>query len=115
MPVKFYVDHHVPRAITDGLRAHGVEVITALEDGTSELDDPELLDRAGELGCVLFTRDYNLLQEATRRQRSGVSFKGVIYAHQLRASIGACIHDLEIIAKAGEPEDLQNRVDFLPL
>jgi len=41
MPVKFYMDHHVPRAITDGLRAHGVEVITALEDGTSELDDPE--------------------------------------------------------------------------
>lgn len=109
------MDHHVPRAITDGLRARGVNVITALEDGSSELDDPELLDRAGELGRVLFTRDYNLLQEATKRQRSGVSFNGIIYAHQLRVFIGACIHDLEIIAQAGEPEDLRNRVEYLPL
>ena len=31
-----------------------------------------------------------------KRQRSGVSFHGVIYAHQLRVSIGACIRDLEI-------------------
>jgi len=115
MAVQFYMDHNVPRVITDGLRARGVDVITSYEDGTSDWDDPELLDRAAELGRVLFTRDYNLLQEATKRQRSGVSFHGVIHAHQLRVSIGACIRDLEIIAKAGEPEDLQNVVQFLPL
>ena len=89
--------------------------MTALEDGASELDDPELLDRAAELGRVLFTRDHDLLQEATKRQRSGLPFNGVIYAHQLRVSIGACIRDLEIIAKAGEPGDLQKLVQFLPL
>ncbi len=115
MPIQFYMDHHVPRAITDGLKARGVDVITALEDGASELDDPELLDRAAELGRVLFTRDHDLLQEATKRQRSGLPFNGVIYAHQLRVSIGACIRDLEIIAKAGEPGDLQKLVQFLPL
>ncbi len=109
------MDHHVPRAITDGLKARGVDVMTALEDGASELDDPELLDRAAELGRVLFTRDHDLLQEATKRQRSGLPFNGVIYAHQLRVSIGACIRDLEIIAKAGEPGDLQKLVQFLPL
>ena len=115
MPIQFYMDHHVPRAITDGLKARGVDVMTALEDGASELDDPELLDRAAELGRVLFTRDHDLLQEATKRQRSGLPFNGVIYAHQLRVSIGACIRDLEIIAKAGEPGDLQKLVQFLPL
>jgi len=30
-------------------------------------------------------------------------------------TIGGCINDLEIIAKAGEPEDLHNRVEHLPL
>lgn len=115
MAIKLYMDHHVPRAITVGLRLRGVDVIISLEDGTSELDDPELLDRAGELGRVLFTQDDDLLAEATKRQRSGIPFVGVIYAHQLKVSIGTCVEDLEIIAKAGEPEDLANRVQYLPL
>lgn len=115
MAIQLYMDHNVPRSITNGLRVRGVDIITTLEDGTTEVDDPELLDRASELERVLFTRDYNLLQEATRRQRTGTSFYGVIYAHQLRVSIGDCIRDLEIIAKAGEPEDLLNRVEYLPL
>jgi len=51
------MDHNVPRAITDGLRARGVKVITVFEDGASELDDTELLDRVADLGRVLFTRD----------------------------------------------------------
>jgi hypothetical protein len=116
MSLAFYMDHHVSRAITHGLRLRGVEVLTAYEDETSEVSDPALLDRAGELGKVLFTRDDDdLLAEATKRQRAGVSFHGVIYAHQLRVSIGRCVEDLELIAKAGESKDLLNSIMFLPL
>jgi predicted nuclease of predicted toxin-antitoxin system len=115
MTLALYMDQHVPRAITVGLRVHEVDVLTAYEDDASELEDPELLDRAGELGRVLFTQDDDLLAEAARRQREGIPFLGVIYAHQLRVPIGTCIRDLEIIAKAGEPEDLINGVQFLPL
>lgn len=115
MAIALYMNQHVPRAITIGLRLRGVDVITAYEDGASTMDDPELLDRGGELDRVLFTQDDDLLVEATKRQREGIPFRGVIYAHQLRVSIGTCVHDLEIIAKAGEPEDLINRVQFLPL
>ncbi len=67
MVITLYMDVHVPKAITVGLRLRGVDVITAQEDNAGELEDPELLDR------------------------------------------------LEIIAKVGEPEDLINRVQFLPL
>lgn len=115
MAIKLYMDHNVPRSIIEGLRTRGINMIVAFEDGTSDLDDSELLDRATNLECVLFTRDYNFLQEATRRQRQGIVFNGIIYAHQLRVSIGKCISDLEVIAKVGEPEDLRNRVQFLPL
>src|SRR5881397_1025803 len=71
MPIAFYMDHHVPRAITLGLRVRKVEVLTAYEDGTSELDDAALLDRASESGRVLFTRDDDLLSEATKRTKRG--------------------------------------------
>jgi hypothetical protein len=72
MAIAFYMDHHVPRAITLGLRLRAVDVLTAYEDGTSALDDIGLLDRAGELGRALFTRDDDLLAEATKRQRAGI-------------------------------------------
>ena len=115
MSIALYMDQNVPRAITVGLRLTGLDVITAYEDGTTEMSDAELLVRAGELERVLFTQDDDLLAEAAKRQREGIPFRGVIYAHQLRVSIGICIRNLEIIAKAGEPEDLINRVQFLPL
>ena len=115
MAIAFYIDQHVPRAVTVGLRLRGIDVVTAYEDGASEFEDPALLDRASALGRALFTRDDDLLAETTRRQREGISFGGVIYAHQLRVSIGVCIRDLEIIAMAGEIDDLLNRVLFLPL
>jgi rRNA-processing protein FCF1 len=109
------MDVNVRRAVTEGLRLRGVEVLTAQEDGSRELEDDALLDRATELGYVLFTQDEDLLREAARRQEQGAAFTGVIYAHQLKVTAGQCIRDLEIIALAGEPEDLANRVEYLSL
>lgn len=105
MPVPLYMDVHVHRAITDGLRRRGVDVLTAQEDGTNRFDDDELLNRSTELGRVLFTFDDDLLREAQRRQSENVPFAGVVYAHLLRISIGPCIDDLELMG----PE-LQNRM-----
>ena len=109
------MDVHVRRPVTTGLRRREVEVMTAQEDGTSQWDDDELLDRAMEVGRVLFTQDDDLLQEAARRQRRGRAFAGVIYAHQQNITVRRTIEDLELIAKVCEPEELANRVVFLPL
>jgi hypothetical protein len=113
--VALYMDVHVPAPITRSLARRGVDVKTAQEDGTTELEDDRLLDRATSLNRVLFTRDADLLAEANRRQQAGRPFAGVVYAHQLRVTIGRCVNDLEIICKAGEPGDLQDRVEHLPL
>ena len=95
--IKLYMDHHVPRAITQSLRLRGVDVLTAYEDGANYFSDSALLDRASEFGRVLFTQDDDLIAEATKRQKEGIPFSGVIYSHQLKISIGGCINDLEII------------------
>lgn len=89
-------------------------MLSAYEDGAHEMEDAALLDRAQELGRVLFSRDDDLVREATRRQREGLSFSGVIYAHQRDVSIGRCTLDLYLIAEAREPEELRDRVIFLP-
>ena len=115
MTVSLYIDHHIPKAITVGLRLRDVDVITAYEDGADQLEDDLLLKRAHELNRALFTQDDDLLEEAAKCQRKGTSFSGVIYAHQLRVTIGICVQDLEIIAKSGEPKELENQVIFLPL
>lgn len=109
------MDQHVPRAVTVGLRQRKVDVLTAFEDGASELDDPALLDRATALGPALFTQDDDLLVEAGRRQAEALTFTGVIYAHQQRITIGTCVEQLELVAVALEPEELGGRVIYLPL
>ena len=115
MPTALYMDVHIPRAITDGLRLRDVDVMSAQEDKADTLSDPELLDRATTLQRALFTFDDDLLIEATNRQQEGIPFSGVIYAHPLQISIGTCVRNLEIIAKAAEAKDLANQVIFLPL
>jgi predicted nuclease of predicted toxin-antitoxin system len=113
--VKLYMDVHIPRAITNGLRRRGVDVLTAQEDGGDRLEDPDLLDRASGHGRVLFSQDDDLLREAAQRQQKGIHFAGVVYVHQEKLPAGKIIDDLELIAKVYEPEDMTDRVEYLPL
>jgi hypothetical protein len=115
MTLELYMDEHVRRAITNGLRLRGVGVLTAQEDGRTGTPDPILLDRATELNRTIFTQDDDFLAIANRRQQEGINFSGVIYGHQQYVTVGECVRDLEIIAKASEPEDLANQVQYLPL
>jgi len=101
MPIAFYMDHHVPRAITFGLRVRKVEVLTAYEDGTSELDDAALLDRASESGRVLFTRDDDLLSEATKRQREGIPFQELFTPTNSRFRLGGAYEIWRLLARLG--------------
>lgn len=39
---------------------------------------------------------------------------GIIYAHQLRITIGQMIADLELIARASEAEEWRGRIEYLP-
>ncbi|NCJ06879.1 hypothetical protein GS597_10235 [Synechococcales cyanobacterium C] len=98
------MDENVPKQITNGLRRRGINVLTVQEDNRARLPDPGVLSRATELSRVLFSRDSDFLVIAQSLQAEGMAFAGVIYAHSKAVSIGDCIRDLELIAKACDRE-----------
>jgi predicted nuclease of predicted toxin-antitoxin system len=115
MAVNFYMDVHVPRAITEQHRRRSIDVVTAQEDGADQLADEELLARAHELGRVLFTQDIRFKAMAELWQHQAGDFNGLIFGHQLRGTLGQYVSDLELIAQATDPTEWLNAVEVVPL
>lgn len=115
MALRLLMDVHVQRAITAGLRARGVDVLTAQEDASNRLDDAALLRRATELDRVLFTQDEDFRDLAAACQAQGIPFTSIIFGHQQRVSIGSCVEDLHLMATAMDPAEMRSWVKYLPL
>ena len=115
MAFPLYMDQHVKAAVTDGLRARGIDIITAMEDGTDRWEDEAILVRASELGRTVFTQDDDFLAIADRRLAEGRTFQGLVYGHQLGVTIGQTIRDIELISKILDPSDMVNHIEFIPL
>lgn len=77
MSLAFYMDENVHGAITTGLKLRDVDVLTVQEDGRSGLGDPEVMQRAIDLGRLLFSQDSDLLVEGVRCQSEGCAFPGI--------------------------------------
>ncbi len=115
MSLALYMDENVEGAITEGLRGRRVDVLIVVEDGRMGFPDPAVLDRAGELGRLLFTHDDDLLREAKRRQENSEPFAGVVYGHHLRVTFGQAIDDLAVIAEVCNFAEFSGHVEYLPL
>lgn len=115
MTLALYADHHVNLAIVEGLRRRGIDVVTAFEDGFDRCSDADILSRAGDLGRVIFTQDVDFITLTDEWIVSGKQFSGVVFAHQLKITIGQSIRDLELVCRALAPADVANRLIRLPL
>ena len=91
MAISLYMDFHVPQAITEQLRRRRVDILTAIEDGSAEMADEELLERALLLGRVLFTQDIRFKALAEDGQRQGRLFAGLIFGHQLGGQLDSLL------------------------
>lgn len=114
MPVKLYMDVHIPRAITEQLRIKSADVITAQEDGATLLTDEQLLDRATALERVVFTHDHRFRAMAEQRIRDGRHFSGLAFGPLSASLVGRYVSDLTTIAQASNPEDWRDHVEYLP-
>ena len=115
MPVRFYMDVHIPAAITQQLRIRAVDVLAATEEKTNHLSDSELLATATKLNRVIFTHDIRFRALAEQYQRHRKEFAGLLFGPAEGASIGQYVRELELIANASEPAEWENTVAYLPL
>lgn len=102
------MDEHVAKAVTEGLRRRGVDVVTVQELGLQAVEDQQHLQRAAQEGRVVVTQDTDFL----RLHAAGVSHGGIVYAppqtpvpHMLRALM--LVHDVLTA------EDMIQHVEFL--
>ena len=80
----------------------------------AEADDGELLERATELGRIFVSQDQDLLRITKEWQRVGQEFAGVAFAIQHDLDIGGTIEYLELIAHVMLPDEMRNRVEYVP-
>ena len=70
--ITFYMDEHVAKSVTEGLRRSGVNVVTVQELGLQAAEDQQHLQRATQEGRVVVTQDTDFL----RLHAAGVSHGG---------------------------------------
>lgn len=108
MAIKYYMDVHVKRAVTEGLRRRGVEVLTAQEADMQLAEDIEHIAYVQSGGWIIFTNDVDFL----RLHASGVEHGGIAYCHQT-TSIGQMIQGLMLIFQVLDTEQMRNRVEYI--
>jgi len=115
MSIRLYIDEDsMDRALVRALRARGVDVTTAIEEGMIERGDAEHLDYATEQGCVLYSfnqGDFYRLHKTYLIQ--GKPHAGIILAHQQHYSVGEQMRRLLKLIATKSADEMKNWVEFL--
>ena len=106
--IRFYVDEHVPKAISGGLRRRGIEVVRTPDVDRLGDGDDEHLAFARREGLVVFTRDADFLRLAAESD----AHAGIVYAPQ-GTFVGDAIRGLVLIAEVLDAEDMAGHVEYL--
>ena len=107
--IRFHLDEHVPPAVADGLRQHGVDVTTTLDAGLASATDEQQLEHARLESRVFVTSDADFLRLHAR----GMSHSGVAYYHHGTRSIGELVDSLTVLHGCLTPPEMENQVEFL--
>jgi predicted nuclease of predicted toxin-antitoxin system len=102
------LDEHVAKAVSDGLRRRGVDVLTVFEAHMVGASDEAQLQFATDHDRAIFTQDTDFLRLAAR----GLEHAGIVYARR-RSPIGEILSGLILIHLAMTPDEMRNRVEYL--
>jgi uncharacterized protein with PIN domain len=106
--VRYYTDENISRAVINGLRQRGVDVLSVPDANMMGASDEEHLAFALEQGRIIVTHDDDFLRLAA----SGRAHAGIVYGSQ-QLSVGEMIRALVLIYDVLTLEDMKNKVEFL--
>lgn len=107
--IRFYLDENVPVAVATQLQRRGFDAFTVRDLGLLGDSDLNHLGRAARLGCVFCTNDADFIALAT----SGIAHMGIVFGQQHKHGVGEWVHFLELLASIFEPEEMQNRIEYV--
>jgi len=110
-------DENFPIAVYHGLRQRQpiLDVVHITLVGMRQIPDPDLLEWAATAGRVLVSLDRKtLIRFAQDRIQARLPMPGIVLVRP-SLTIGQAIDELELLAMASDPPDLQDLIQFLPL
>ncbi len=107
--MKFYLDEHIPKAVAEGLRRRGIDVLTVQEARRVGDPDRKLLAFAGLKHRILVTFDDDFLA----LDAAGMPHSGIVFSQAGKRSVGELIESLVLIANVIEPEEMRNHIEFI--
>jgi predicted nuclease of predicted toxin-antitoxin system len=113
VPLRLYADECVNARVVAGLRRRGVDIATAADNGLLSASDELHLARAITLGRAVVTSDRDFLVIVSAILIRGESFPGLIFI-QPRSTPGDAVRRIAEIAKALDPADIQNAIEWIP-
>lgn len=115
MQIRLYVDEDaMARALVQGLRARGIDVLTVVEAGMSEQDDRAQLEYATTQGRVLYSFNVgHFWRLHSEYLMQGKNHAGMILVYRQRYSIGEQIRRLLKVLATKSAEEMTNNVHFL--
>lgn len=105
----------MPLPLAAALRQRGIDVLTAIDDGADRLADPELWQRATELGRIAVTQDRDFVAMARAAESAGQPHPGMIHCDISGVSTRSLADDLELIALAMELKEFSSRIFWVPM
>lgn len=115
--IRLLIDEDVHGDIVKGLRRRQptLDLVRVQDVGLRHTPDPLILEWAAQQGRVVVSVDKKTLAvDAWNRVARGLPMPGVAIL-RVFLTIGQAIHELEIIALAGNPDDFRDQVIYLPM
>ena len=110
--IGFQLDEHMPHAVAEAMRRHGVDAETSSEAGLLSASDPEQIAYARRHGRMVVTQDRDFLI----LNASGIEHGGIAFCSHDPHSIGHIGHLVEallLVYAIYEAEEMVGRVEYI--
>ncbi|MBI1783848.1 DUF5615 family PIN-like protein [Candidatus Sumerlaeota bacterium] len=107
--IRFYLDENIPKAVCEGLRRRGIDVLSTVEASNTSLSDLEQLRFAAVQSRILVSKDPDFLAISAR----GVRHAGIAFITSDRKPIGQIILGLVCVWESKSSEAMSNQIEYI--